>query len=273
MALFIASLNSGSNGNCYYVGNSQDAVLIDAGLSCRDTEKRLLQAALPIDRVRAIFVSHEHTDHIKGLPGLANKYNLPVYITDGTLQHGPHLIRKLSRPFIADEPVIVGSLQVIPFTKRHDAADPHSFMVGHEGINAGVFTDIGSTCEKVIHYFGQCHAAFLEANYDDAMLENGIYPLVLKNRIRGDRGHLSNSQALELFIRYRPAFMTHLLLSHLSKENNDPELVRRLFLTHAGNVEIDIASRYAPSAVYAIDQRFKKAPVILRPQQMKLFHD
>ena len=271
MAIFIASLNSGSNGNCYYVGNGREAVLIDAGISPGETEKRLLQLGLSITTVKAIFISHEHIDHVKGLSGLANQFGLPVYITAGTLQKGPHLIRKLSRSFRANEPVEVGTLRVTPFTKRHDAADPHSFMISYGGANVGVFTDIGSACEQVIHYFGQCHAAFLEANYDDLLLESGSYPLPLKNRIRSDHGHLSNSQALDLFTSHRPDFMTHLVLSHLSKENNDPELVRQLFMKQANGIEIVVASRDEPSAIYTILPSGQAKTTIFGQVQMKLF--
>lgn len=253
MALYISSLNSGSNGNCYYVGNDTDAVLIDVGISCRETEKRMKQLGLPVKNLKAIFVSHEHGDHIKGVSTLANRHSLPVYITGKTASNGPQLIRHLSRPFVADEPVWVGELKVTPFSKQHDAADPHSFMVSYQDINVGVFTDIGVACDNLVHHFKQCHAAFLEANYDDEMLENGRYPIHLKNRIRGNQGHLSNLQALELFNAHRPPFMSHLLLSHLSKENNDPALAEELFKKHANGVQIIVASRYQASAVYTID--------------------
>ena len=116
----------------------------------------------------------------------------------------------------------------------------------------GVFTDIGKPCERVTHYFSQCHAAFLEANYDENMLANGSYPIHLKNRIRGGNGHLSNRQALEIFIAHKPAFMTHLLLAHLSKENNHPQLVQDLFNKHAKDTRVLVASRYEPSEVLAI---------------------
>ena len=251
MALFIASLNSGSNGNCYYIGNSTEAVLVDVGISCTETEKRMRQLGLSMKTVKAIFVSHEHTDHIKGVSTLANKYKLPVYITKETAQ-GLRLIRQLSIPFTANEPVNIGGLSIVPFTKHHDAADPHSFIISHEGVAVGVFTDIGKACTQVTHYFSQCHAVFLEANYDEELLEKGGYPIYLKNRIRGDEGHLSNKQALQLFNDHRPAFMTHLLLSHLSKDNNDPQVVKELFTNAAGGVEIIVASRYEPTAVYTI---------------------
>ncbi len=275
MALYITSLNSGSNGNCYYVGNGQDAVLIDAGISCRETEKRMKLLGLSMKTVKAIFISHEHTDHIKGLSTMANKYSLPIYITGLTAKHGPVMIRHLSRSFKADEPISIGALTITPFTKQHDAADPHSFIIRYNGITAGVFTDLGMACKEVIRYFGQCHAAFLEANYDEDMLENGSYPIHLKNRIRGDRGHLSNRQALELFTAHRPPYMTHLLLSHLSKENNTPQIAGELFREQANGTKIIIASRYEPTDIITITANTAGAPeslrIVERPVQLGLF--
>ncbi|CAA9336279.1 MAG: Metal-dependent hydrolases of the beta-lactamase superfamily I [uncultured Cytophagales bacterium] len=253
MALFISSLNSGSNGNCYYVGNEREAVLIDAGISCRETEKRMGRLGLSLEAVKAIFVSHEHSDHIRGLVRLAKKYQLPVYITPRTLNRAglpPGWFPIL--PFRAYEPLQVGSLSVTAFPKRHDAADPHSFVVTGGDVRVGVFTDIGVACENVIEYFSQCHAAFLEANYEEALLEGGRYPAFLKRRIRGGSGHLSNGQALDLFRACKPDYMSHLLLSHLSAENNCPSLTRELFMPHAGSTEIVVASRSAETPVYAV---------------------
>lgn len=252
MSLFIASLNSGSNGNCYYVGNNINAVLVDVGISCREAEKRMKQLGLNIKTVKAIFVSHEHGDHIKGVSTLANKYSLPVYITHQTAKHGPILIKHLSKNFIAEEKVQVGDLEIMAFSKQHDANDPHSFTISCNGVTVGVFTDIGIVCDNLVRHFKQCHAVFLESNYDEDMLENGRYPFHLKNRIRGGQGHLSNRQALELFINHRPPFMSHVLLSHLSKENNEPQLAMDLFNKHAGNVKVVVASRYAATEVFAI---------------------
>jgi phosphoribosyl 1,2-cyclic phosphodiesterase len=273
MALFITSLNSGSNGNSYYIGNNSEAVLIDVGLSCRETEKRMKQLGLDIKKVKAIFISHEHGDHIKGVSVLAHKYSLPVYITSITATHGPRLISHLAKTFIANEPIAIGELLVTAFTKQHDAADPHSFIITYNQTTVGVFTDIGIACQQVIHYFKQCHAIFLEANYDEDLLENGRYPLHLKNRIRGGEGHLSNKQALELFINHRPPFMTHVLLSHLSKENNTPQLAKQLFMPHADGIEIIVASRNEASAVYTITAEETKTAVLnfLKPVQLGLF--
>ena len=253
MALFITSLNSGSNGNCYYIGNDTEAVLVDAGISCRETEKRMKILGLCISKVKAIFISHEHTDHIKGVESIAEKYQLPVYITTATAQRGRlHFKKELINYFEAHEPVNVGSLAVTAFKKLHDAADPHSFIIACKGIKVGVFTDIGACCQNVSTHFSQCNAAFLEANYDEVMLEQGSYPIFLKNRIRGGEGHLSNTQALEIFNKHRPQFMTHLLLAHLSRDNNDPQKVAQLFTEHARGVKVVVASRYEQTAVYTI---------------------
>lgn len=256
MSLYITSLNSGSNGNCYYVANEQEAVLIDAGISCRETEKRMLRLGLNIQKVKAVFISHEHSDHIKGLEVLAKKYKLPVYITDATLNYSRLNLSGLPvHTFQSYQTIMVGDLAVVPFSKFHDAADPYSFVVSGNGVNIGVFTDLGHCCENVVRNFKHCHAIFLEANYDEKMLDQGMYPYHLKKRIKGGRGHLSNAQALELFKLHKPAYMSHVLLSHLSKDNNCPILVKDLFTQHAGNTEVIVASRYNETEVFHITSR------------------
>ncbi|HWK04535.1 MAG TPA: MBL fold metallo-hydrolase [Puia sp.] len=263
MSLFITSLNSGSNGNCYYIGNDREAILVDAGISCRETEKRMKRLGLSMESVKAIFVSHEHTDHIKGIPVIAKKYQLPVYITTNTLRNGGlELDASLVVSFRASVAVAIGELNITAFPKFHDAIDPHSFVVESKGIRIGVFTDIGVPCEHLIHHFKQCHAAFLESNYDEGMLENGSYPYHLKNRIRGGQGHLSNRQALDLLQTHRPPFLSHLLLSHLSHNNNCPDLTRALFAPHAGETKIVIASRHEETPVYAIEPSQALGPVV-----------
>ncbi|WP_374949647.1 MBL fold metallo-hydrolase [Mucilaginibacter sp.] len=253
MPVFIASLNSGSNGNCYYVGNEHEAVLVDAGISCRETEKRMARLGLPMQKIKAIFVSHEHSDHIRGLAVLAKKYRLPVYITDGTVHHCGDVPKELCYQLKSYLPVQIGNLQITGFPKHHDAVEPHSFMITNGDIRIGVFTDIGAPCEHLIRHFAQCHAVFLEANYDEDMLEQGRYPFYLKRRIRGGKGHLSNRQAVELFKAHKPSFMSHVLLAHLSKDNNNPELAQQLFAEHAGDTHVSVASRYQESPVYCID--------------------
>lgn len=271
MSLYTASLNSGSNGNCYYVGNQQDAVLIDAGISCRETETRMARLGLSMRMVRAIFISHEHSDHIRGLAVLSKKYQVPVYITPLTLLNsGLQLVEHLVKPFFADEPVKIGSLLIEPFSKVHDAAHPHSFAVSGGGIRVGVFTDLGVVCKNLISHFQRCHAAFLESNYDNDMLQNGRYPYHLKNRIRGGKGHLSNSQALALFTAHRPAFMSHLFLSHLSKDNNCPQLAQALFNSMNTNVHVIVATRHAESGLHHINGIASELPETVA-RQFSLF--
>jgi phosphoribosyl 1,2-cyclic phosphodiesterase len=278
MAVHITSLNSGSNGNCYYIGNENEAILIDAGISCRETEKRMKRLGLDIKKVKAIFISHEHNDHISGVMVLSKKFQLPVYITAATQQFSRlALERHLIKRFKADKPITIGKLDIIAFQKEHDAGDPHSFIVSDKSVTIGIFTDIGIACSQVVHHFKQCHAAFLESNYDVDMLMNGGYPYPLKKRISDGRGHLSNIQALELFKKHRPPHMSHLILSHLSKNNNKPELVDELFRKHAGKTNIIIASRTKETAIFSIESTVsayskhlqqKKAT---KPKQLSLF--
>lgn len=254
MSIYISSLNSGSNGNCYYIGNQHEAVLIDAGLSCRETETRMSRLGLSMYKVKAIFVSHEHSDHTRGVGVITRKYKIPVYFSPLTHENSRlHLDKNFIRYFRTNIPVNIGELSINAFPKLHDASEPHSFTVSGNGITIGVLTDIGSICENVASNFSQCNAAFLEANYDEEMLEKGSYPIYLKKRIQSDHGHLSNDQSLELFTKFKPEFMSHLLLSHLSQDNNDPRLVRDLFTKHAGETHIAIASRHQESAVYFIN--------------------
>ena len=274
MSLQIASINSGSNGNCYYISNDNEAVLVDAGISCRETERRMKRLGLSLDKVKAIFVSHEHTDHIKGIPGITKKYGLPVYVTRPTLKASgwlaqKHLINYL-QPF---QQVTIGELSVFSFSKSHDACDPQSFTITGNNVTIGVFTDIGYSCKEVITNFKKCDAVFLESNYCEEMLENGNYPVYLKKRISCNTGHLSNRQALELFLKHRTHRLQTLILSHLSKNNNSPELVYNLFNQNAGSTSITVASRFEESALIQVSGNgaaISKHQSFVPPQQLQL---
>ena len=253
MSLHMAALASGSNGNCYYIGNDNEAVLVDVGISARELERRMKRLDLSPTLIKAVFVSHEHSDHICGLQTFSRKHRISVYITPATLRNSRlYLDKPLINSFSAFEPVRIGALHITAFPKFHDAIDPYSFVVRQGEVKVGVFTDIGLPCQHVTSYFSQCHAAFLESNYDEQMLMNGSYPFYLKRRISSDRGHLSNRQALELFRSYRPPHMSHLFLSHLSGNNNCPILVKDCFASHAGDVQLIVASRQEETAVYTI---------------------
>ena len=272
MALQIASLNSGSNGNCYFIGNGEEAVLIDAGISCKETEIRLQRLGINIRTIKAIFISHEHSDHIKGVETLSSKYQLPVYITDHTHNNGRlNLKNDLKNNFTAHQPCCIGKLKITAFPKIHDAIDPHSFVVEDEQVKIGVFTDIGAVCSETIRYFRQCHAVFLEANYDEDMLRNGNYPYYLKKRISDGKGHLSNMQAVELFTKYRSRKLSHLFLSHLSKQNNCPILASDLFQRHAGSTQVIVASRERESTLFRIGKPVRTLKPFPASNQLNLF--
>lgn len=273
MCLSVASLNSGSNGNCYYIASDSSAVLIDVGISCKEIEKRMLRLGLSMQKIKAVFITHEHSDHVYGLASLLKKYPLPVYITSKTLSQNITIPANLTYSFNTHTAIAVNDLIITAFPKLHDAVDPCSFVVTCNDITVGIFTDIGFPCNNVISYFKQCHAAFLEANYDAIMLHKGRYPFVLKKRITGGNGHLSNTEALELFIKHKPSFMTHLFLSHLSDNNNTPEIAETLFKTHAGGVQVILASRFKETDLHVINsnqQQFIKPYIkASKPTQLK----
>lgn len=263
--VFIASICSGSNGNCYYVGTETDAVLIDAGASFAEISRRMASLGLCPSRLRGIFVSHEHTDHVRGLELVAHRWNLPIWGTRKTLQRcklGRSLHRAVN--IEAEEWIAVGELNILPFRKKHDAADPVSFVVECGGVNIGVFTDIGRCCEAVTRYFRDCHAVFLESNYCEDMLAEGRYPYHLKQRISGGYGHISNREALALFREHRAPHLTHVLLSHLSGNNNHPDRALETFLPHCDGVNVLVASRYACSPVFRITGEGQKAVSVSR---------
>jgi phosphoribosyl 1,2-cyclic phosphodiesterase len=272
MPLFFASLNSGSNGNCYYVGNANEAVLIDAGISCKEFEKRMAKLNLSLKKVKGIFISHEHIDHIKGVEMIAKKHGISIHVNEKTLKGAGNMIPHDSvNLFKSGDTIKIGELLIHSFSKMHDAADPVSFTIEHIGYRIGVMTDIGKVCDNTINHFNTCNAVFLEANYDDEMLEKGKYPYLLKKRISGDFGHLSNDQALILFNGHRSQQLSHLLLAHLSKENNSPAIVKALFEKHALNTSIHIASRDEPTGIFCIgpDEHKKAAPTPV--MQLDLF--
>jgi phosphoribosyl 1,2-cyclic phosphodiesterase len=273
MALFAASLNSGSNGNCYYVASNDAAILVDAGISCKETEKRMKRLGLSMKKVKAIFITHEHADHIFGVERLSKKYQLPVYITPITLLHAKLKVEEwLIRSFESRSSVQVDDLTIVPFKKIHDAVDAHSFVVTDGNVRIGIFTDIGLPDEIFTNHFSHCHAAFLESNYDEHMLENGTYPWALKNRIRGGQGHLSNKQALAVFLQHRPTYMSHLFLSHLSRQNNHPKKVKELFEPVAESTKIIVAPRDKSTGLYHIrsSMRLDQKPSV-DGFQMQLF--
>ncbi|HEX2975492.1 MAG TPA: MBL fold metallo-hydrolase [Bacteroidales bacterium] len=252
--LTLCAIASGSNGNCYYIGNHTEAVLIDAGISARQTVARMKTRELDPSKIRAIFISHEHSDHICGARVLSKKLKVPVFVTSQTyVAMYPHHRPDSPRFFIPGNPVTIGSFTIHPFPKQHDAAEPCSFTVEYKGCHVGVFTDIGTPCEHVIRHFEQCHVAFLESNYDEQMLWKGNYPWPLKKRIASEYGHLSNDQAYNLLANNGGSQLTVVFLSHLSAENNTPETAMNCFTGMNSRVKIHMTSRYQAGEVVRIE--------------------
>ncbi len=224
------SIASGSSGNCIYAGTENTHVLIDAGISAKRIEKGLFELGLKPSELSAICITHEHSDHIKGLGVLARKYEVPIYATEGTL----HEIRKvkslgeypgeLLKPLLPDVKLSIGDMDILPFHIDHDAADPVAYRIQAENKSVAVATDLGHYNQYTIDHLLDLDAVLIESNHDRRMLETGPYPYYLKRRIMGDFGHLSNENAGRLLNCILNDKMKHVLLGHLSKENNLPEL-------------------------------------------------
>lgn len=249
----ICALASGSNGNCYYIGNGEDAILVDAGISRRQVLDRMTQRGLMPSKVRAIFISHEHADHMRGVRVLAKKLAVPVYMTQKTFDNswGPNRPEK-AEVFTPGEVININGFEVHSFSKEHDAAEPCSFRIQYRGIHVGVFTDIGEPCDNVTEHLAQCHALFLETNYDNDMLWSGPYPYQLKVRVAGNKGHLSNAQAFELLSNHHNKDLQVVFLSHLSEENNRPDLAMAAFSRLTDRFSIKLTNRYAAAEVFVV---------------------
>lgn len=248
----IIVLNSGSNGNAVYVESpvTGAAVLLDCGISRKQIELRLKQHGRFLDSVRAVFVTHEHADHVRGLPVTTKLYRMPTFLTEATWRkmwkHRPH---KGHRFISRDARVTVEDISVEAFSKNHDAADPVFFVVEISGVRFLYATDLGEHNEDLARLLGDVDAALLESNYDEEMLENGSYPPDLKIRIRSTYGHLSNMQAMDLVAAHANGRLHTLILGHLSENNNTPEVVgrevERLFARRGEfRPRIVVASRY-----------------------------
>lgn len=251
--LEICALASGSNGNCYYVGNEKDAVLIDAGISCRQILKRMAEKELNPLKIKAVFISHEHSDHVRGARVFEKKLNVPVYLTSKTyIAAYKNMQPAWPRFFEPGTSLAAGEFIIHPFLKNHDASEPCSFRVEYAGRNVGVFTDIGEPCENVISHIALCDAVFLESNYDEEMLRAGPYPFYLKQRVASSRGHLSNVQALKLLEENAGLHLKCVFLSHLSAENNTPEIALATYQTLVERFEVRLTSRQGPAEVFVL---------------------
>jgi phosphoribosyl 1,2-cyclic phosphodiesterase len=224
--LRFASLGSGSRGNSTLVEWGQNALLVDCGFSVKETERRLLRLGKTGDALTAILVTHEHSDHIKGVAALARRYNLPVYITPGTYNSRDMGNLPSLNLIHAYAPFYIHELHVTPVAVPHDAREPAQFVFEYAGLRLGILTDLGSITAHVEASYQACDAMLLEANHDPAMLAGGSYPPSLKQRVGGQWGHLSNQQAAGFLQRLDTQRLQHLVVAHISLHNNSLDLAQ-----------------------------------------------
>ncbi|WP_127477603.1 MBL fold metallo-hydrolase [Sulfurivermis fontis] len=218
-----ASLGSGSRGNATLVEQGDTLLLIDCGFSLRETERRLLRLGRDPAQVSAILVTHEHGDHLSGVALFARRYGVPVWLSAGTRAAGNEEIADC-RVFSSHASFAVGDVEVTPFPVPHDAREPTQFVFGNGAQRLGLLTDTGSLTPHIEQQLTGCDALVLECNHDPTMLANGIYPPLLKARVGGDYGHLSNEQAGTLLQRIDCSHLQHIVAAHLSDKNNTPPL-------------------------------------------------
>ena len=220
----VCMLASGSKGNAIYISNGTTALLVDAGLSGIEIERRLKSRNLDPREIDALVVSHEHADHVRGVGILSRRFSLPVYLSQKTgWEAGPTIgAIKDMRSFTCGESFNVGTLDVHPFSIAHDAEDPAGFTIACNGCKVGIATDLGIATAMVKQNLRGCDLLILEANHDPEMLMNGPYPWPLKQRIKSRTGHLSNQDSRNLLSELKHDQLQHVILAHLSEANNTP---------------------------------------------------
>lgn len=226
----LLSIASGSSGNCYYAGNEHTHLLIDAGISGKKIETALNAIGLKPSELHGILVTHEHIDHIKGLGVLARKYGIPIFTTEGTIvgiratSSVGQIDDSLFHIIEPDRPFLINDISVDASSIWHDALDPVCYSIKDGAKKISIATDMGNFDDYIVDKLKDSDIMVIESNHDIRMLEAGGYPYVLKRRILGDRGHLSNERSGQLIYRLLNNHIKGILLGHLSKENNFEEL-------------------------------------------------
>jgi len=253
--LSVCILGSGSRGNAIYVSDGITSILIDAGFSAREIDRRMRQRGLDPARLSAILVTHEHTDHVRGIERLVRRHRLPVYLTAGTRREAAALNELPEiHPFACGRDFRINTLAVRPFSISHDAADPAGFTIGANGSRIGIATDLGQVTALVCEHLRGCRLLIVEANHDPEMLMNGPYPWFLKQRIRSRTGHLANQETGRLLADILNPGLERVVLAHLSETNNTPEkALGAMAALFAGTpVRFDAASQGDPSPLLTL---------------------
>lgn len=263
----LCSIASGSSGNCVYAGTETTHLLIDVGISAKRIEAGAATLGLKLSEIDGIFITHEHSDHINGLGVISRKYGIPIYATSGTIDE----IKKIStlgkvddslfNCIKADENITIKDMTLYPMRTSHDAAEPVAYKISHDKKKIGIVTDLGCYNDYTVACMNDADVLYLEANHDVNMLQVGSYPYYLKKRILGEKGHLSNEASGKLLSRLINPNTKAVVLAHLSKENNLPELAYEtvkveLMMSdagyHEGDFPIYVANRSEVSKMIEI---------------------
>jgi phosphoribosyl 1,2-cyclic phosphodiesterase len=257
MSVRVCILGSGSKGNCTFLATEKTRLLIDAGLSCRETYARLAAISEPADGLDAVVISHEHTDHISGLRMLALEGKLPIYVSRPTRDVLSWDTRIQSfEYFAASEKFTIGDIEVTPFPVPHDAVDPVAFTFDTQGIRISLVTDLGYVPEVVKQRVKGCHCLIFESNHDLEMLKIGPYPWYVKQRVMSRHGHLSNNATAAFLAEDFDGVAQVLVLAHLSETNNHPEIARLSAeqalaqRTRGENTKLHLAKQTTPTEVF-----------------------
>lgn len=259
--MIVAPLGSGSAGNSYYFESDGTSILVDAGFGPRETRKRLELAGASIEQVKALVLTHEHYDHIRGAEKISRKYGIPIYLTRGTLE-ASSIDRAETNVVVFENNTTfaIGELNVHARRTIHDAADPACFVIeARDGTRIGLASDLGFVDEAVLQHLAGCDGLFFEANHDLDMLRMGTYPWSLKRRIMSRHGHLSNDDSMSAVQRMLGADLKTLCLIHLSQKNNHESIVRdmaaRLVQRNGVQLELGIAQQFQPTGRFEISRR------------------
>jgi phosphoribosyl 1,2-cyclic phosphodiesterase len=233
-------LGSGSKGNATYVAAGDTRILIDAGFSGVEVERRLADIGIDINTISALLVTHEHGDHIRGIQVLSRRYSLPVYVSKATLAAAGKSLAKIVewRPIADGQVFNHQGLTIHPFTVSHDAEATLGFVVSNNGCSLGYCTDVGTVSPLMRHRLGGCNGLVLECNHDLEMLKNGGYPPYLQQRIRSKFGHLNNGDAARFLVDLIHDGLEHVVLAHISETNNTHELARTTVEKHLQEYEL-----------------------------------
>ncbi|MDR1633209.1 MAG: MBL fold metallo-hydrolase [Dysgonamonadaceae bacterium] len=267
MGLKFLSLASGSSGNCYYLGTDEYGILMDAGIGIRSIKKTLKENNIELEQIMAVFITHDHADHIKSVGSLGEKYGIPIYATQKVhvgLENSKYIDERLSlsrRIIEKEESVCIKDFKITAFEIPHDASDCVGYLVDYNHHKWVLATDVGHIDNTVGGYIRMANHLVVEANYDREMLRSGNYPGYLKKRISDGNGHLCNSETAEFLAANFDLHLKNIWLCHLSKENNHPDLAYKTVEMAMGaygirigkDVHLNVLKRSAPSEVFLLE--------------------